>query len=170
MMFILNIATYTLLAANFQRHNNSTYHVSNVTTITYIFKAYSYLYVSFLVKIQRILPEQWAVKATKVCNNQIQVWHSLTRARFLSLARSKLRLCSANHRPGYWSNLPCDWLSTAWAYSEQETENRPWLWSHDHFPSNRNAQDCDVFTLCVPHGFRCYMEQLETPFMIARDR
>ena len=41
-----------------------------------------------------------------------------TRARFLSLARSKLRLWSANHRPGYWSNLPCDWPSTAWAYSE----------------------------------------------------
>ena len=40
------------------------------------------------------------------------------RACFLSLVRSKLRLCSANHRPGYWSNLPCDWLSTAWAYSE----------------------------------------------------
>ena len=36
-----------------------------------------------------------------------------TRACFLSLAQSKLRLCSANHRPGYWSNLPCDWLSTA---------------------------------------------------------
>ena len=48
-----------------------------------------------------------------------------TRARFLSLAQSKLRLCSANHRPGYWSNLPCDWPSTAWAYSEQETENGP---------------------------------------------
>ena len=47
-------------------------------------------------------------------------------AHFLSLARSKLRLCSANHRPGYWSNLPCDWLSTVWAYSEQETENGPW--------------------------------------------
>ena len=47
-------------------------------------------------------------------------------AHFLSLVRSKLRLCSANHRPGYWSNLPCDWPSTAWAYSEQETENRPW--------------------------------------------
>ena len=46
-------------------------------------------------------------------------------ARFLSLARGKLRLCSANHRPGYWSNLPCDWPSTAWAYSEQETENGP---------------------------------------------
>ena len=46
-------------------------------------------------------------------------------ARFLSLARSKLRICSANHRPGYWSNLPSDWPSTAWAYSEQETENKP---------------------------------------------
>ena len=44
----------------------------------------------------------------------------------LSLAQSKLKLCSANHRPGYWSNLPCDWPSTAWAYSEQEAENRPW--------------------------------------------
>ena len=47
-------------------------------------------------------------------------------AHFLSLARSKLRLCSANHRPGYWSNLPCDWPSTVWAYSEQGTENGPW--------------------------------------------
>ena len=46
------------------------------------------------------------------------------RACFLSLAWSKLRLCSANHRPGYWSNLPCDWPSTAWAYSEQE---RKWV-------------------------------------------
>ena len=49
---------------------------------------------------------------------------------FLSLAQSKLRLCSANHRPGYWSNLPSDWPSTAWAYSEQETENRPWCFIH----------------------------------------
>ena len=31
----------------------------------------------------------------------------------------------ASHRPGYWSNLSCDWRGTAWAYSEQETENRP---------------------------------------------
>ena len=52
----------------------------------------------------------------------------LFRARFLSLARSKLRLCSANHRPGYWSNLPCDWPSTVWAYSKQETENGPRWW------------------------------------------
>ena len=52
---------------------------------------------------------------------------SLTWARFLSLARSKLRLCSANHRAGYFSNLACDWLSIVWAYSEQETENGPWF-------------------------------------------
>ena len=38
-------------------------------------------------------------------NNQwYQIW-----AHFLSFAGSKLRLCSANHRPGYWSNPPCDW-------------------------------------------------------------
>ena len=52
-------------------------------------------------------------------------------ARFLSLAQSKLGLCSANHRPGYWSNLPCVWPSTAWAYFEQETENGPWLTDDD---------------------------------------
>ena len=49
----------------------------------------------------------------------------LYRAHFLSLARSKLRLCSANHRAGYFSNLACDWLSIVWAYSKQETENGP---------------------------------------------
>ena len=50
-------------------------------------------------------------------------------ARFPSLAWSKLRLCLANHRAGYFSNLACDWLSIAWAYSEQETENGPWFQS-----------------------------------------
>ena len=48
-----------------------------------------------------------------------------TRAQFLSLAWSKLKLCSANHKAGYFSNLACDWLSTAWTYSQQETENGP---------------------------------------------
>ena len=47
------------------------------------------------------------------------------RARFLSLTQSKLRLCLANHRAGYFSNLACDWLRTVGAYSEQETENGP---------------------------------------------
>ena len=32
----------------------------------------------------------------------------LSWARFLSLARSKFRLFSVNHEPGYWSNLSCD--------------------------------------------------------------
>ena len=45
-----------------------------------------------------------------VMSSRVWIW-----AHFLSLARSKLRLYSANHRPGYWSNLPCDWPSTAWA-------------------------------------------------------
>ena len=40
-------------------------------------------------------------------------------------AQSKIRLCSANHRPGYWSNLASDWLSIVWAYSEQGTEKGP---------------------------------------------
>ena len=57
----------------------------------------------------------------KVCLIQ----NTAKRTRALFLARSKLRLCSANHRPGYWRNLPCDWPSTAWGYSEQETENGP---------------------------------------------
>ena len=47
------------------------------------------------------------------------------RVQFLSVTQSKLRLCSANHRAGYFSNLACDWLSIVWAYSEQETENGP---------------------------------------------
>ena len=49
----------------------------------------------------------------------------ITRACFLSIGQSKLRLCSANHRAGYFSNLACDWLSIVWAYSKQETENGP---------------------------------------------
>ena len=56
-------------------------------------------------------------------------WEHKSRARFLSLTRSKLRLCLANHRTGYFRNLACDWLSIVWAYSEQETENGP---STDH--------------------------------------
>ena len=49
----------------------------------------------------------------------------LYRVHLLSLARSELRLCSSNHRPGYWSSLSCDWLSRAQAYSEQEAETGP---------------------------------------------
>ena len=70
------------------------------------------------------------------CYGALMISLICIRARFLSLARSKLRLCSANHRPGYWSNLPCDWQSTAWAYSEQETENGPWT---NGWASNRDS-------------------------------
>ena len=57
-------------------------------------------------------------------------------ARFLSLTQSKLRLCSTNHRTSYFSNLACDWLSIAWAYSKQVTEIRPrsqWVVETPHF-------------------------------------
>ena len=62
-----------------------------------------------------------------------------TWARFLSLARNKLRLSSANHWAGYFSNLACDWQSIVWAYSRQETGNGSWLipvtanWLIDYF-------------------------------------
>ena len=43
---------------------------------------------------------------------------------FLSLARNKLNLWSANHIPKL--NLGCDWIIPTWASSEQETENILW--------------------------------------------
>ena len=63
---------------------------------------------------------------TKLNNSLQSLW---TRAGCLSPAWSKLRLCSANQRAGYFSNLACDWLSIVWAYSKQKTENGPW-WCH----------------------------------------
>ena len=64
----------------------------------------------------------------EVCSEFWVMLPSSLWARFLSLAQSKCMLCSANHRAGYFSNLACDWLSTVWAYSKQETQNRPGLW------------------------------------------
>ena len=58
---------------------------------------------------------------------------------FLSLAWSKLRLCSANHRAGYFSNLACDWLSIVWAYFEQETESGPWSQCVNTLRSRQNG-------------------------------
>ena len=57
------------------------------------------------------------MKYSSLTSDETSASTVMTRAPFLSRALSKLRLCSANHRPGHWSNLPCDWLSTAWAYS-----------------------------------------------------
>ena len=49
----------------------------------------------------------------------------VTRACFLALAQNKLRPCSANHRPGYLCNLPCNWPSIAWAYSNKRQKTGP---------------------------------------------
>ena len=70
----------------------------------------------------QLIQVQWRVFASvNIClRNLIRITANSIRA------WSKLRLCSANHRPGYWSNLPCDCPSIACAYSEQETENGPW--------------------------------------------
>ena len=73
----------------------------------------------------------------------------MTWACFLSLARRKLRLCSANHRPGYWSNLPYDWPSIAWAYSMQETEN----W-HRSSAKSQLTIDNPTSRLLLFHGLR----------------
>ena len=81
--------------------------------------------------------------------------HSI-RARFLSLARNKLRLCSANHRAGYFSNLACDWLSIVWAYSEQETENGPrWALSST---SKENLVWCAIHQFDIPL-YRSFLQQ-----------
>ena len=70
----------------------------------------------------------------------------VTRARFLSLVRSKLRLCSANHRPGYWSNLPCDWPSTAWAYSQARDRKQALILLLPHYQGiNELAESMTCF-------------------------
>ena len=58
--------------------------------------------------------------------------YGATLASFLSFAWSKLRLCLANHRAGYFTNLAYDWLSIVWAYSEQEIEYEPWSKSSEN--------------------------------------
>ena len=63
----------------------------------------------------------------------------------------KLRLYSANPRPGYWSNLPCDWPSTAWAYSELETENGPCSSSQTWLSS---PKICRALWCARPHQWR----------------
>ena len=62
---------------------------------------------------------------------------------FLSPTWSKLRLCSANHRAGYFSSLACYWLSIVWAYSKQDIENGPSL----KVLIRRAPADCDGSTV-----------------------
>ena len=58
---------------------------------------------------------------------------------FLSLTRSKLRLCWANHRACYFSNLACDWLSIVWAWDRKRALVIPstmaWLVHHQWYRS-----------------------------------
>ena len=70
-------------------------------------------------------------------------------ARFLSFAQSKLRLWSANHRTGYFSNLACDWLIIVGAYSEQDTENGPW--PQDTANSSNLSPTAFLVWLCPRH-------------------
>ena len=72
----------------------------------------------------------------------ISLFISPTRTSFLSRAQRKLRLFSANHRPGYWRNLPSDSSSTVWAYSEQETENGPRRTPRQQFPPIQRLLIC----------------------------
>ena len=74
---------------------------------------------STLTQILHVLPNSISHKHTgsPPIWRQFTLSRGVTRVRFLPLARSKLRLCSVNHRAGYFSNLACDWLSIVWTYS-----------------------------------------------------
>ena len=85
-------------------------------------------------------------------------WLLMPWAQFLSLARSKLRLCLANYRAGYFSNLACDWLSIVWAYSKQEKENGPWFLGHCLY-----RIDCQVPVFQNDEFHRCYYNVKKLP-------
>ena len=76
----------------------------------------------------------------------------ISRARFMYLARSKFKLCSANHMPGYWSNRSCDLPGELYALTIRK--NRKWaqvtnVWRFVRFDSTwtRHLQIIQVFSL-----------------------
>ena len=75
------------------------------------------------------ISSQWMItvwlQAIIWTSNGSQSCICITKACLLPLARGQLRVCSVNHRSGYFSNLACEWLSIVWAYSKQETEVGP---------------------------------------------
>ena len=75
-------------------------------------------------------------------------------AHILSLTQNNLRLCSANHRPGYFSNLACDWLSIVWAYSEQETRYEKWVNTATFTSFNIKMSKQCRNSHCKIHGLR----------------
>ena len=65
---------------------------------------------------------------------------------------------SANHRAGYFSNPPCDWPSTAWAYFKQETENGPW-WDTIHKLGPIHAAGANILRAqCHKYSRLCRLE------------
>ena len=47
--------------------------------------------------------------------------HSGNQGPFSVPAQSKLRPCSAYHKPGYFGNLACDWLSIIWTCNKHRS-------------------------------------------------
>ena len=60
-------------------------------------------------------------EATRICSVIFQMGSHL-RACFLSLSQRKLRLCSTNHRSGYWTEVTCP--VTGWAQPELTPSKR----------------------------------------------
>ena len=79
----------------------------------------------------------------------LSVLHTLSWACFLSLARSKLRLCSTNHRAGYFSNLACDRQKIVWVYSD-DPANFPVLQQcyTENFLCYENINTCNSLPSC----------------------
>ena len=85
-------------------------------------------------------------------------------AHFLSFAQSKLRLCSANHRAGYFSNLACDWLSIVWVYSEQVTEKGPRYRLENTYRSSAFCINCNALLAHVTSdNCYCFPEAMDSP-------
>ena len=76
-------------------------------------------------------------------------WLVLNCPHLAPLARSKLRLCPANHRAGYFSNLACDWQSIVWAYSD-DPANFLVLWQcyTENFLCYENMDSCNSLPSC----------------------
>ena len=76
----------------------------------------------------------------------------------LLLSSAQLRLCSPNHKAGYYSNLACDWLSIVWAYSVHETENG----SRFVASGDKGTLLIELFIFCIivkqPAHHKCYRE------------
>ena len=93
--------------------------------------------------------------------NSVVYCKHLPCARFMSLARSMLRLCLANHRSGYFSNLTCNWLSIVWAYFEQEKEIWPWktLLAYHELKTYGNVIEPDAW-FCFLMGYVVWLSLL----------